>query len=470
MRTTERLLCSLACLLLAGPAAGADVDDDDIALTELVKILRDQGVLDEQQYETLSAKAAVQQEERSWLDRIEIWGSLRSRWESFYYLNQPATDQADRSNRQRLRYRLLLNLKGEVNEYADVFLQLATGNDSRSGNNSLGDPFDFAVNGVYLQYAYARFSPFPDGAVPDTDGSLFFYFGKTPQPWRWAIGPDFLLWDGDISPAGLYADGRLRLTDDLELYTNAGFFVIDENSSGKDPMMTNLQLGLNAEADERFDFGGRATWFSMFELDDAFYQRGINGVGPSAGSNALVGSGPVPGATSAAGNIPGGLSDGSWLNVIEFGLYARARLIDRWPILFFSDFSKNVNASRGLVMNPGCPVAGCTPDENGLAWMVGFDIGDSREYFRFRMLYAWLEANAFPAQFVDDDLFDAFTNSKGFYWDLSRQLTKNIYANFEVFYGEAIGTGPGYLVPDSSPPRLAPSHRVRTRANVVWSF
>ena len=460
-RFAPRLLWPLLCLLLAWPAAAED--DDDLALTELVKILRDQGVLDEQQYETLSAKAAAQQDERSWLDRVEIWGSFRARWESFYYFSRPDLDQTHRSDRQRLRYRILLNLKGNVNEYSDLFVQLATGADSRTTNNTIGDPFDYAVNGIYVQYAYMKLSPFAGGALPDADGDLFFYFGKTPQPWRWGIGKDFLLWDDEISPAGLYGRTQLQLTEDTQIFGNAGFFVIDEESSGKDPMMTNLQLGLHNDGDGRFDFGGRATWYAMFELDDAFFARGINGVGPSTGSNALVGSTSNPmavsGATTAAGNIAGGLTDGSFLNVIEFGLYARAHLIERWPILLFADMSWNVNAQQtGLA------------GSNGNAWLVGFDIGDSHEYFRFRMIYAWIEANAFPAQFIDSDLFDGFTNGKGFYWDVVRQLSENIYANFTLFWSEPIHTGPGYLLPGADPARIPVTNRVRTQANVVWEF
>jgi hypothetical protein len=121
-------------------------------------------------------------------------------------------------------------------------------------------------------------------------------------------------------------------------------------------------------------------------------------------------------------------------------------------------------------MNPGCPIGGCTPGDQGLAWLVGFDIGDSHEFFRFRMLYAWIEANAFPSQFIDSDLFDGFTNGRGFYWDIVRQLSENIYANFTAMYSQPIETGPAYLLPGATPQRIPVSNRLRTQANVVWEF
>ncbi len=467
MKTAPLLLWLYVCLLFALPAAAKD---EDPALTDLVRILREQGVLDQQQYETLTAKAS-QQDERSWLDRIEIWGDLRGRYESFYFFGTTRPGLTSSPDRHRLRYRLLLNLKGEVNDYSDVFVQLATGADSRTLNNTIGDPLDFARNGIHVQHAYARVSPFKDGALPDADGSLFFFFGRTPQPWRWSIGKDILLWDDELSPAGLYGDGKLQLTDSVQLFSNAGFFVIDEESSGRDPMMTNVQLGVHADTSETFDIGGRTSWYAFFDLEQAFLQRGINATGPSEASNSFVNTG----ATTAAGNLFGGLTgdpNGGMANVLEFEVYAKANWIERWPILFYGEYSRNLDASASVVTNPGGTF---NSSSQGNAWLLGIDVGDPKEIVRFRMLYAWLEANAFPAQFVDSDLFDGFTNGKGFYWDIARQVSERVYVNFTAMYSQPIHTSGAYLMPGATDPAVGPlvipvQDRLRTQANVVFSF
>ncbi len=471
MKTAPLLLWLYVCLLFALPAAAVD---EDPALTDLVKILREQGVLDQQQYETLTAKASAQ-DQKSWTDRIEIWGDLRARYESFYYFGSTRPDVPSSSDRHRLRYRLLLNLKGNVNDYSDVFVQLATGADSRGLNNTIGDPLDFAKNGIHVQYAYARATPFKDGAIPDADGSLFFFFGKTLQPWRWSIGKDILLWDDEISPAGLYGDTKLQLTDSVQLFTNAGFFVIDEESSGRDPMMTNVQLGVHADTSETFDIGGRTSWYSFFDLDTEFLVRGVNGVGPSEASGALTGPGANGGATTAAGNLFGGLTGkttGGMLNVMEFELYAKANWFERWPILFYGEYSRNLDAESSVVTNPlGTFSAGAGAN----AWLLGIDVGDPKEIVRFRMLYAWLEANAFPAQFVDSDIFDGFTNGKGFYWDIAKALSDHVSLNFSAMYSQPINTGGAYLLPGFPIPAVGPlvipvQDRLRTQANVIFYF
>ena len=96
-RSTTVALAALAALMLTHPAA-ADSGTEDPALTELVQILRQQGVLDEAEYETIAAKAtarAAMQDKQSWYDRIEMWGDFRARYEFFNFFSDVCENQID---------------------------------------------------------------------------------------------------------------------------------------------------------------------------------------------------------------------------------------------------------------------------------------------------------------------------------------------------------------------------------------
>ena len=94
-------------LLLAQPV-DAEEGSDEPALTELVQVLRDRGVLEEGDYHALIAKAA-KRENPKWYDRIEIWGDLRLRYEAFFFFDNPVPGLNHTPDRHRARYRLRLN-------------------------------------------------------------------------------------------------------------------------------------------------------------------------------------------------------------------------------------------------------------------------------------------------------------------------------------------------------------------------
>jgi hypothetical protein len=96
--------------------------------------------------------------------------------------------------------------------------------------------------------------------------------------------------------------------------------------------------------------------------------------------------------------------------------------------------------------------------------VIGTDIGDKKEWVKFRMLYAWMEANAFPAQFIDSDLHDGVTNRKGFVWGLTKTVYKNTDLSATAFLSDSIKRTSGYANSQAG------SDRFRLQANVVYSF
>lgn len=451
-----------AAFLLSPPSAQAE-KHDDLALAELVEILRAQGVLTDEQYRSVSAKAAMQDtaKQEDWTDRVEIWGDFRARYEMVDFANNTANSQrganGDRliDDQDRFRYRLRLNLKGRVNDHADLFVRLATGRDGRTTNETLGANVDFAPDEIFVDKAYIRASPFAEGRLPGDAGSLWFYYGRTQQPWRWdSIFKDWLLWDDELIPAGAYGDLRFQLNEQLQIFASSGLFYIDENSTSKDPKLIHAQLGLHGQLEPRFDVGGRATWYNLSSLDDGFIGRGVN-LGNTLGDCRLDAMGNLVDCSSGLTGAENGSAD-----VLEFGAYLKARLIERWPMLFFADLSTNLDASSLRVPAAG----GFRTDDDDLAWLAAFQIGDAKEIVRFRVHYAYLEANSFPGQFVDSDMFDGRTNRKGWVWDLTKRIMANTDASVTAFLSDPIEESGGYANSQLG------AERFRLQANLVWSF
>jgi hypothetical protein len=66
--------------VIGGGAPVAAETEEGQELTDLVQILKNEGVLDEGQYNELTAKAAKREAKKSWSDRISMRGDLRGRW------------------------------------------------------------------------------------------------------------------------------------------------------------------------------------------------------------------------------------------------------------------------------------------------------------------------------------------------------------------------------------------------------
>jgi len=439
----SRKLVTLVTLGVAfvGGAAAAESQADP-ALTELVQILRNQGVLDEAEYTHLTARAAEQEAKQSWTDRITLWGDLRGRYEGFFYTG----DDDDVPDRNRLRYRLRLNGKAEINSRAQVLFRIASGSDdNRSTNQTLGNDPDFASDAIWIDRAYVRVSPFADGLLPNEGGTAWIEFGKVPNPYVWKHGKDFMLWDHDINLEGASVLFENDLTDHINVFASTGYYVVDEISSHADPNLIAGQIGANFRVAEGITAGTRVSYFRFGDMNEAEIMRGVDG---------------TDGVTSAGGNIVDGLTGdpfGGSMNVIESGAYLDLDLIESWPITLYANVSSNLSAESSDLF----PQAG----REDLAWGIGGEIGDKKKNVQLGMGYWQIEANAFLSQFTDSDLFDGYTNRKGFAFYASRQIMDGTDLNLTTLLSDPIDDSlPAFA--DSSPE----SHRVRVQADVVFKF
>jgi len=235
-----------------------------------------------------------------------------------------------------------------------------------------------------------------------------------------------------------------EVAEGLEAFANGGYYVIDENTSAKDPHLIAGQVGFRAEPTDSIDLGGRATYYSFDSLDPAFHARGVNGAG---------------GSTPAGGNIVDGLSGGVGgqdIDVVEASLYLGLWTTTAWPVLFYGSWANNLTAESSMLSTAG---------QEDTAWGAGVEIGNKKKYVKLGVGYWSIEANAFPSQFIDSDLFDGLTNRKGWAIYGSRSVWKNTDLNVTAFLADEIEAAVppfGDSVPNAD--------RVRIQADLVFKF
>lgn len=435
---------ALVVALTGGGQVALASEQEEGSLHDLITVLRDRGVIDENDYESIAARNAAyeakQREARK--PALSFWGDFRFRSENFVY-DEDETG-SERTNRHRLRYRFRLNGKAEINDHAQVLVRFASGGDDlRSTNQTLGSGLDFDTDDFRIDRAYARVTPFAHGDLGE-NGTLAFEIGKVPNPFIWKVGKDFMLWDSDISLEGGSALLTWRPVEGLETFANAGYYVLDENSTSKDPHLAAGQIGFHAEPAPSVAFGGRATYFHFNSLDAAFHARGVDGTG---------------GATSAGGNIVDGLSGGQGgqnVQVVETSAYLGLLTDSSWPVLVYGTWANNLTAEPSVLT---------AAEEDDTAWGAGVEVGNAKKFVKLGVGYWHIEANAFPSQFIDSDLFDGVTNREGWAFYGSRQVWKNTDLNLTAFLSDEIRRDvPPY---DDSVPN---ADRVRIQADVVFKF
>lgn len=438
MKTSHMGVLLVALALVAGPAAAADQSQNG-AVNEILQVLKDRGIVNQTQYNRMAEQNAAyeQQHQQSTLPTIEWSGDFRFRHESFWYRSDALGN--NHPDRNRIRYRFRLNGKVNINEYADVFFRLRSGNDPRSGNQTLGgDLPDFNPDQIRIALAYARLTA-PADWTP-LNGKLVMELGKVPNPFIGNVTPDLMLWDHDFTLEGASVRYTARPWEGSEIFANAGYYIIQENSSKNDPHLWAIQVGGSQEATKDVTFGGRATYYSFNSINNQFLVRGSTGVGT----------------IDAGGNIPNGLvgSDGP-MRVIEAAGYVKFGGVENWPMALFADYSHNLEAASSAAFNAG---------KDADAWNVSFEIGDKKKYAKLGVGWWHIESNAFPSMYIDSDLLDGKTNREGLMIWASRQLMKNTDLNLTLFDSSEIDSKVALAQ------GIKDARRVRLQADMVFKF
>jgi hypothetical protein len=407
MPRASRIAVLLILVLVPGLAA-AEPDVEDGVINEVLGILRERGIVDDQRYEELVARHHADQARReSLLDRIQWSGDVRARLENFWYDEDELGE--DRSNRTRGRYRVRLGARAEINDWIAASFRLASGEDDhRSTNQTLGgEDGDFDPDSIFIDQAFLTVNP-GGGRWLGEGSSLLADVGKVQNPFVGKVGKDFMLWDHDINPEGGVVRIRTKPSEAIGLYGNAGYFVIDENGTSTDAHVMGLQGGVEAEATEQVQLGGRMSFYAFRSLDMGFGERGAD-----------------------FGNVPDGLTDGNdKLSATELQGFVRWLGIEDWPVLLYGTWARNLDARS----SDAFPEVGKEDDGFG----VGLEVGDKKKLVQLGVGYWQLEANFWPAQYTDSDLFDGFTNRKGFAFYGAREILPGTELNLTLFMSDEL--------------------------------
>jgi len=385
----------------------------------------------------LAAPRVLHAEEK----KVDFSGDFRGRWEGFRYSEDETGSK--KNSRGRLRYRFRLNIAATINEHFKAAARLTTGDiDNRSGNQTLGSPVDFGSNEFDLRRAYVIIYPFSNGVLPgERKGKWEFHMGRVPNPLIWKHSPDKMLWDSDIALSGASTLFEIMAGTTVGIFANAGYYVVEESGSGKDPYMLPAQVGVVAEG-EKVNAGIRGTYYYFDKLDADFVRRGVDG---------------FEGVTSSGGNIIDGLTGdarGGTLNVAEAQAFVTLVASESWPVTAFGGASNNTSASASD------SVSGVDKEAN--AFNVGLETGSRKKIVRVGVGYVHIEANAFPSQFIDSDYLDGFTNRKGFIIYVSRQLMANTDIGATVLSSDAIN--------NDLPNSVGGSERTRIQVDLSVKF
>lgn len=440
-----RLVGLLAGVALCpAPGAAAEAEDEASVVSEILDVLRERGLLGEDEHRRLLTRNARWEAERQQrAPRMRWSGDFRIRHESLWFHDDEASRSA-RDDRYRLRYRLRIRGEVDLGEAAAVVLRVVSGDlEARSANQTLGSGVDFDTDDLRLDMAYARLRA-PAEHLPARSEAVL-EIGKVPNPFRWEVGQDMMLWDGDITLEGASLRLEAEPAAGTRAFARAGYYLVEENAEAKDPHLWAVQVGAHHDVHRDWRVGARASWYDWRSLDADFAARGATG---------------SPSASQGGGNLVDGLTGrpgGRALGVAEAAAYLTWSGLERWPITVYGDWARNLDAERSRLF----PAARA----EDTAWGVGVEVGSRSEVVLLGAGYWDIEANAWPSMFVDSNLFDGLTNRRGLAFYAARRILTHAEVQVRAFVSDEIEDAlPAFSA------SVPGAERVRLQADLSFQF
>ncbi len=367
-----------------------------------------------------------------WLENLKFYGDVRLRF-------QDEHDNIGTKYRNRLRYRLRLGvIKTWLEDQVETGFQLASGetDDPTTTNETMGD--NFARDPIWIDLAYASYRP---KAAP----GLTITGGKMRNP---LLQTD-LIWDTDINPEGFWAGYRFNLCKDLELFANAGYFLLTENFKApfgtdktaagaaldvtlRDATLQTYQAGFGWKflKDAKWTFA--LTYYAYDDIDTGFRTAAGN-------STQTVVFGPAS-ADKYSRLSAGGFRVIDMLNKVDFRLFNLP-----WTA-YFDVLQNTANQDAGAYAGQDTAYAfGLKAGENKKKgdWSLGY-------------VYRYVQANSTPGEFAEANY--SGTNVKGHEWRAVYNITDFLTLSPSLFWFEPV-TG---------------SHEnertIMSRVDLTWSF
>ena len=337
---------------------------------------------------------------KTWADKITLKGDLRYRYES---INDDSKHDAagETYTRQRDRLRARLRAEAKCNENLKAGVEVSTGQgDPISGNQTLGDGFakkDFRLSLAYLDYSL----------LGDSPHELHGIAGKMKNPFL--TMPDDLVWDPDLSPEGVAAQGRW-IRGIATLLANGGYMWIQERSDRDDLMLYAGQGALKLEFAPEVALTLGVSYYGFQNM------QGYDVVDWESKNNAY-------GNSTANGTVSGTTTNKAW--ACEFTPVVYFAQLDLWvagkPLAVYAQELSNSDATsldQGHLYGVSLGKA-----KNPRTWELGYN-------------YAELEKDATVGMFTDSDRWGGGTDGKGHKVYGKYQLMKNLQAAVSYFFDE----------------------------------
>ncbi len=487
------LTAAFVATALAGAARAEEETtvEPSPATSEMLKSMREKGILSEEEYEDIYRRQAKYEENQRAKDALPGWlqdwtfgGDLRIRVDHETFHGQevgpnvplePGKDNVDvvngtaSSQRTRTQLRLRIGAEKRLGDDFTLGFRIATSqatafgtnsnqipgatafptmgqttlSNPRSANVDLGDYFSY--KSIFLDRAYVRWSP----AFAET---LSVVLGKFGNPFvSKNFSGDFLVWDQDIQPEGIAFNWRFEAwPEKVWLDTVGGVFVIsnvngvtvDTTLSGtntttttppqmddRTPYMYAVQEGLTVEPVEWLRAGIRGSYYDLQNLDQRF-SAAVQEFGNGGGA---ISKNPIfffLGPTSTY--FESGESQGRMQEAVGDVYMSFSPFGDMWRVTPYFQYMGTLS--------------GIESQNHGYG--IGVDLGSS-EFLKLSFLYAMIQRNGTISIFTDSDMFDGFTNARGIYVAAERQLTRSL--RMRVAYFKSKEAQPGCAAEDKYP-------------------
>jgi len=425
------------------------------ATEEMLKTLREKGILTQEEYEKIYRREAEFQAEKKaesalpgWLQNWTFGGDFRLRWDqidygdefrpgNIYIVGQDNVNPEDNTGtgiRDRFMMRMRLGAEKKLNDEFTMGFRFATAPTVEVGGNVLfdngrfprkltGDPrrADVSLGGYFEQKpvgidrAYLRYGP-------TWAPGLNVTAGKVPNPFLGGNHlAEMITWDIDINPEGLSATYDFELIPErLRLDTAAAAFILDEVPGvtlevpeipeegsptispyydERDPYMWGLQAGLTGTPVPKLTANVRASYYELRQLNTEF----VAIINDSGNGGDPVDENPLYVLSNAPTSAE---SEGKLRQVVVDGYFEYVPFDKKWltmrPFWLYSQI--------------------LTADDDNDAWVAGFALGDL-DTVRFSALYGDIRRNGTISMFTDSVIFDGLTNIQGWYLLTERRLT-----------------------------------------------
>lgn len=447
-----------ALLISAGSTAMADTTDD------LLRMLRDKGVLSEQEFDQFNAardgeRSQIAKEKFAsnmgkikigkFIDNATLYGDIRARYEHRDGEDSPAAPAtAISEDRNRGRYKLTLGVKTEAANFFYTDLALAMGAGGRSDNATFGGGNSNGGNN--------KETVFVKRAMIGWHGNdwLTVEAGRVANP----LYTTPMVWDADLTLEGLVE--KLEYTvGKVDLFANLAqsYYIGDAKNFSNG----TIKGGTDRSSNFLLAFQGGAKFKITDELSAKAALTYTTYTHDKDGTTATQIFQPVRGETTgnalaAVGTNPLAIND---VRPIEIPFEVNYKANDKYTLSGFGDYVHNLDGSDRKDAACAALAAGanktavCNAGTDSNAWMLGMGIksaGKEAAAGDWEAKIWWQEVGMYSVDpnTPDSDFMDSRVNMKGVVFKAGYNIEDNVVLNIAAGHARrkdkslaAVGSG-----------------------------